>query len=324
MPGMMWLEVDVVVPVAARDAVVEWFLEHGAAGVREDWQGLWDGDGPIVSGDPADWAGDAPPNRTGQVVLVGWVDAVTPREALLADLAGALGRAEALAPGAANAKVEVWEVPDRDWNAVWKSSWQPAPVGRNLLVCPSWLGPPEDAAGRVVLRIDPGMAFGTGTHFTTSSCLEFLEEILPSRPAGEPTRLLDVGTGSGILAVAGLKLGAAEAGGVDVDLDAVAEAIGNAAVNDVGDRFRAFQAPFPPGLGFFHVAFANILAETVVDLSPAIAALLLPGGDLVVSGVLHERDDSVQVALSGLGLSRVGERRDQRWVTSRWRMGSRG
>ena len=307
-----WLELRVTVPVAAQDAITAWLLDRGAAGVQEEYPGLGlDLDGPLVSGDPAEWRGEAPGNPTGRVTLVAWVESDTGPAAADEALQSAV-RAAAGPDAAATARVKAVE--DCDWSAAWKAGWQPTPAGRSLMICPSWLEPPP--GDRIVLRIDPGMAFGTGTHFTTAGCLELLEDALAARPAGEAVAVLDVGTGSGILAIAALKLGAARALGIDVDPDAVHAAAENAATNGVGDRFTARIAAVGPADGSFQVVLANILAHTLIDLAPSLAAAVAPRGELIVSGVIDERADDVDNALRAQGLAQVRIRKGEGWVAA--------
>jgi ribosomal protein L11 methyltransferase len=219
-------------------------------------------------------------------------------------------------PGAALSPIDAFELPEQDWNAEWKASWQPLPVGKRLIICPSWIQPPL-APGRMVLGLDPGMAFGTGTHFTTGSCLEFVEEIMET--AVPPVDVLDVGTGSGILAIAALLLGAKSAHGIDVDSDAVAEALVNAQRNNVDDRFTASDLPLSGEEGRFAVVFANLVAQVILQLADPIAACDAPGGALVTSGVLRCHEEEIGQAMKERGLVEVEARRDDHWVTTRWR-----
>ena len=310
-PGR-WLELRVTVPVAAQEAVTAWMLDRGAAGVQEEYPGLGlDLDGPLVSGDPTEWRGEAPANPNPGVTLIAWIETDGGPAATTAALQAAV-RDAAGAEAAATASVKAIE--DCDWSAAWKADWKPTPAGRSLMICPSWLEPPP--GDRVVLRIDPGMAFGTGTHFTTAGCLELLEDALGARGAGEAVAVLDVGTGSGILAIAALKLGAARALGIDVDPDAVQAAVENAAANGVGDRFTARIPAVGPADGTFQVVLANILAHTLIELAPSLAAAVAPGGELIVSGVIDERADDVDTALQAQGLAQVRLRRGDGWVAA--------
>jgi ribosomal protein L11 methyltransferase len=207
-----------------------------------------------------------------------------------------------------------------NWVEAWKQHYQPIPIGRRLIILPAWIELPTQA--RIPIRIDPGMAFGTGTHPTTQLCLELLEEHL--RP-GEA--VIDVGCGSAILSIAAIKLGASRALGVDIDPQAIPNALANASANgtleqlEIGvgslgevlaGRFSLKQAP---------VVMANILAPILVRLlEEGLAEIVAPGGVLILSGVLDEQwqDASVpsplQEALRKHRLHGIDLRRSGDWI----------
>jgi ribosomal protein L11 methyltransferase len=308
-----WLELVVQVPTAAQDAVVAWLLDRGADGVQEDYPGLYPaGDGPVVSGDPSEWWGEAPRNDSGEVILTAWLPKPTAPEVEAEALRRFLREIDTFVPGVAEAPVTVRVAPDQDWNAHWKASWKPTPIGERLLICPSWEEPPETE--RVVMRIDPGMAFGTGTHFTTASCLGLIEG-LTADPDCRPRSLLDVGTGTGILAIGGLLLGIDRATGIDVDPEAVAEARENALRNGVGERLTVTSQPLAGDEGRFDVVVANLVAHTLLRLARPICRAVAPGGSLIVSGVLLCHEEAVDAAIRDHGLTPWTERRDDSWVT---------
>jgi len=194
--------------------------------------------------------------------------------------------------------IERAQVNEEDWATAWKKYYFPTKVGERLVVCPSWetYSPVE---GEVVLTIDPGMAFGTGTHDTTRLCMQLLEEHV--RPGD---RLLDVGTGSGILAVSALLLGAGAAVGVDIDEVAVRVANENAAANNVSDRVDFFAGDLADkASGRFRVVTANIVADVIIALAPTFPRHLKPGGAAVCSGIILPRKEEVLSALAAQGLS---------------------
>jgi ribosomal protein L11 methyltransferase len=160
----------------------------------------------------------------------------------------------------------------------------------------------------VEVVIDPGMAFGTGSHGTTALCLAALSDLLAGRPGAT---VLDVGTGSGLLAIAARKLGAARVAANDVDPKAVEVARENAAANGV--ELEIVEAPLPGIPGTFDVVVANILANTLVELAPELAAKLAPGGVLLLSGLLHPQEDEVRRAYVALGLAPLPGRREGEW-----------
>ena len=178
--------------------------------------------------------------------------------------------------GLAMRKHEVSTVPDHDWVAKSKDGFRPIRVSRLLWIVPSWSSPPD--AGAVNLILDPGLAFGTGSHPTTRLCLRWLEQ----RVAGGET-VLDYGCGSGILTIAALKLGAGRAVGVDIDSDAVAIAVENARRNGVAGEF--FEDGAVPAFAA-DLVVANILANPLKVLAPLIAERCRQGGHLALSGIL--------------------------------------
>jgi len=182
-------------------------------------------------------------------------------------------------------------VADRVWERVWLEGWKSMRFGEHLWVCPTTAAPPDDP-GAVVLRLDPGLAFGTGTHPTTALCLEALAGM---HWGGRS--LLDYGCGSGILALAALKLGAASATGVDLDPQALLASRENARLNGVADRLVLQHAG--AALQPADCVVANILAAPLIELAPRIGAACRPGGDLLLSGVLSDQAGAVAAAYAG-------------------------
>jgi len=206
-------------------------------------------------------------------------------------------------------------VADQDWVRVWMDRWQPMCFGTNLWVVPSWLAPPDPEAVNLIL--DPGMAFGTGTHATTGMCLEWL--------AQHPPRGLDVidfGCGSGILAIAALKLGARSAVGTDTDPQALVTARENAERNGVLDRLNLCLPEAVPA-DAADVVLANILAPALVVLAPTLIALTRPGGWLILSGILASQAEEVATAYAGQVDFERHEREDWAMLAGRRHAGER-
>lgn len=208
-------------------------------------------------------------------------------------------------------ELRVREVDETDWTEGWKSGYAPQRIGR-LLIVPSWLeatAEPDDVA----LRLDPGMAFGTGLHPTTRACLQLLQRIGPM-----PSRVLDVGSGSGILGIAALALGAERVDALDTDPVAVEATLANAAANGVADRMSARVGTLPPDSDeAYPLVLANLVAVVLVQLAAPLAAHLQPAGTLLASGIITERSAQVVGALAAAGL-RLDERVDDgEWVTLR-------
>jgi ribosomal protein L11 methyltransferase len=196
-------------------------------------------------------------------------------------------------------------LPERDWQREWLKDFRPMPFGRRLWVCPS--GFEVDAVDAVVVRLDPGLAFGTGTHPTTALCLEWLDST-----DLKGCRVLDYGCGSGILAIAALLLGAESAIGLDIDPQAITASRQNAARNGVAERLTT-TTQSAELTGQFDVLLANILASPLIDNAASISALLKPGGLLVLSGILGNQVDSVSGAYRGCVQFAASRTKDE-WV----------
>lgn len=207
-------------------------------------------------------------------------------------------------------------IADQNWMEAWKTRYQPIPIGRKLLILPAWLESPEP--GRVAIKIDPGMAFGTGTHPTTQLCLEFVEECLPE----DCPLVMDIGCGSGILAIAALKLGAQSALGVDIDEASIRNSRENAENNGIPDE--AFQLGLGSvseiragkfGAASAPLVLANILGPILVRLfDTGLAELVAPGGTLILSGILDHLAASVAAAAQKNGLALVETKTMGDWV----------
>ena len=204
---------------------------------------------------------------------------------------------------------------EEDWANNWKQYYKPLPIGDRLLVQPSWEEAPEKTA-RTILRLDPGMAFGTGAHHTTRMCLEYLEQTV--RPGAE---VLDLGCGSGILSIAALLLGAEDA--VAVDIDPVAERIAreNAAMNGIYEahyHIKTGDVLTDAGLqrlieGKYDLVVANIVADVILRLAPLAKGYCKPGAPFIVSGIIDERLDEVRSALRNAGFSIEDEKNAEGW-----------
>ncbi len=223
-----------------------------------------------------------------------------------------LGRIRSLPP------VEYRWVQETDWAKAWQQYYRPVMIGERLVIVPAWLESP--APERIAVRIDPGMAFGTGTHPTTQLCLELLEAGL-QRLRGERVDVIDLGCGSGILSIAALKLGADRALGVDIDPQAIAAARQNAVLNGVSEHLEArlgsvaelLAGEFP--IRRAHLLLANILSQVIIQLVEAgLTELLYPGGVGIFSGILQEQEDDVRACLERKGMRILQRRQQEDWV----------
>lgn len=181
--------------------------------------------------------------------------------------------------------ITVNKLEDQEWERVWLKNFKPIKVGERLWVCPNWCQPV--APGERTIMLDPGLAFGTGTHPTTALCLAWLAKQDLSSQA-----VLDYGSGSGILAIAALLCGAEHADAVDIDPLAVAAASENAVRNNIGSQFNSY---LPQELGSvkYSLVIANILAEVIIELRDTLLLHLAPSGTLLLTGILHTQVDRV-------------------------------
>jgi ribosomal protein L11 methyltransferase len=192
---------------------------------------------------------------------------------------------------------ETRELADEDWRDAWKKYFGVQRIGQRLVIVPSWVEH-HPKQGDVVLLIDPGMAFGTGQHPTTAMCLAALEDVV-----SDGASVLDLGCGSGILAIAAAKLGAGSVVAIDNDPQAIKATRANAAGNNVGDTIEAREGTLDAVNQHFDVVVANISGLTLERLAPLLARSLVSGGRLIASGFLDEAVDGLRAAFEGAGLS---------------------
>jgi len=231
---------------------------------------------------------------------VGWFQLSDNEKLLRAKISAAV-----LVYGVASDHIILHTLQQQDWETAWQKDWQAIPVGKNLWVRPSFCAGPTD--GRIDIVLDPGMAFGTGTHPTTQLCLEAIERACAEKV---PTTLLDMGAGSGLLAIAALKLGAASALAIDMEQDSVDACRVNADINGV--RLEAKLDDTPPSQQF-DLVVANILAAPLVWMAKELAACV--GGRLILSGLLTEQVDDVAAAYIAEGLVEVRRDSQGEWAS---------
>lgn len=208
-------------------------------------------------------------------------------------------------------ELSVTTTDDAAWTTAWREGYEPIRVGR-LTIVPSWLEPPKGSD--LVIRLDPGMAFGTGLHPTTRACLELLQTIEPM-----PSTVLDVGTGSGILSLAALRLGARRATGYDTDPLAIEASTANAKANGLGHRFEAQRGTLPETTDEgFRLVVANLVAAVLIELAPRLASHTSPGGTLIASGIIEDRSDEVEAALGRAAFEVIDWITEGDWVTVRF------
>lgn len=202
---------------------------------------------------------------------------------------------------------------DSEWLYKWQEYFKPTRVGSRIVVKPSWEEYTPDE-GDLVIEMDPGMAFGSGLHETTSMCIKALEKIIGNSGCKEGLRILDVGTGTGILAIAAVLLGADEALGIDIDPDAVRVAAENIEKNGMSGRITAQYGDLTEGVDYrADILVANLMADLVMRLSPAAAGHLDTGGWFITSGILDIKEDVVCRAIREAGFAIEEVMRDGEW-----------
>ncbi len=201
---------------------------------------------------------------------------------------------------------------DSDWQEEWKKYFKPTAIGERIVIVPSWENY-EPKEGEITIELDPGMAFGTGTHASTSMCLELLQETELAHRS-----LLDVGCGSGILSIAAAKLGASPITAIDIDPICIRTTAENAKINQVDDRIEVKTGDLTLGLeGKYDLIVANLIAEIVVRLTEQIGDFIHPGTVIITSGILVEKEALVIHALTAAGFSDFYIKRENGWSAIR-------
>jgi ribosomal protein L11 methyltransferase len=302
-----WIELNIDVPSEGIDLVCSELAELGCEGVTVEDREL----DTFVVPEPDT---NLPENYR--------IKAYFPQPASDEDLADRIKqRLESLAPlvpGLLPLTIDSRPVKNEDWAEGWKQHFSAVRIGRRLIIKPTW-ETFTPTANEVVVNIDPGMAFGTGTHGTTRLCLETLAELFERSPF--PARVLDVGTGSGILAIAAAALGAERVLACDIEEDSCRTATENAKLNGVLDQVVITGESIETLESGFAVVVANILAEENIRLGPELTKRLNPGGILILSGILQEKEALVTNAFAAFDLIGPAISREAEWVCLRYRKG---
>ena len=285
--GSRYWELTVAVPGDASEGLTNFVWELGALGVVEEESGA------------------------GQARLRAFFPDAADSDAITRGVDRYLGALECLGFAGAGAPA-VAIIADTDWAEAWRAHFAPLRVGARLLIAPPW-DVPSDADGRLVLTLEPGRAFGTGQHATTAGCLELLEAIVER---ARPACALDLGTGSGILAIAAARLGVTQVVAIDSDPDAVAAATANIERNALSARVicevadaATLESPRAP------LVLANLLAAAHRTLAPRYPRLVAAGGALVAGGCLDAEAADVSAALAAHGLRQTAARSIDGWTT---------
>jgi ribosomal protein L11 methyltransferase len=307
-PGV-WVELSVAADIEAVEAVSEILTRYAPGGTSvEPGFGLTDeGLGAIV-------------DVTKPAIVRAYLPGIDPAavEAAIAEAGTALGHLQAFGLRPIG-ELQTRLVREADWAEAWKSHFPVLRIGRRVVIRPTWRRHrklPDD----VVLSLDPGMAFGTGLHPTTRLCLAALETLadeglLASGSArGGAARVIDVGCGSGILAIAAGKLGAGELLGVDTDPIAVEATMANARLNGQARRLRVRRGSVPSGERPFDLVLANLIASLLVMLAEPLRDELVPGGRILASGIFRDREGDVRTAFEAVGLTVIRRWAEEDWV----------
>jgi ribosomal protein L11 methyltransferase len=299
---MNWLEVSLVVNGEAAEAVADVLARFAPEGVA-------------IEATQIESTPDDEGHAVGPVRVRAYLSADDELDAMRGQLEEALWHLGQLLP---LPEPRYQPIANADWSESWKANFQPIRAGRRLMIIPAWLyesfaNGSQAAPSDIPIVMDPGMAFGTGTHPTTQLCLGAIERHLT--PGVE---VLDLGTGSGILAIAAAKLGAGPIWALDIDAEAVRVARENVALNGVADRVRVQQGSVAEALqASYHAPFvvANILARVINDLlAQGLAHAVTPGGLLVVSGILDSQAYEVRAGLQRHGLTLLAQEQIEDWV----------
>ncbi|ADN74668.1 (LSU ribosomal protein L11P)-lysine N-methyltransferase [Ferrimonas balearica DSM 9799] len=267
---MAWIQIRLNATNETAETISDELMELGAASVTfVDAQ-----DTPVFEPLPGET------RLWGDTDVIGLFDAVT-------DMAPVIDALKAMPELAQQMTYKVEALEDKDWEREWMDNFHPMQFGRRLWICPSWREAPEPDAVNVML--DPGLAFGTGTHPTTALCLTWLDGL----ELGDKS-VVDFGCGSGILAIAAIKLGAQSVVGLDIDPQALTASADNAQRNGVEEKLTVYLPKNQPDDLQADVVVANILAGPLRELAPVISALVKPGGQLALSGLLVEQAEELR------------------------------
>ncbi len=279
-----WLQLSLKAPQAALDTISNYLIERGSPGVvlkRDEVRAFFAGP--------------------------------TKSSTLKRDVQRFLKGIKGIYPGVGEQPLRWTILKDRNWNDSWRRFFTPQKVGRCFWITPPWVTPPQSPR-RKVITIEPGMAFGTGTHATTRSCLEFLEEVMGTL-GREGVTALDVGTGSGILAIALAKIGASKIWAIDNDPIALKAARDNIHRNWVGKLVRLSNSGPEQVQGSFTVVVANLTAETIISLADSLQKKVSPEGYLILSGILGPKTGEILSRFPRNQFILACRKNQKEWVT---------
>ena len=307
---MEWMEVTVHTVTQGSDMVSMLLMQNGAAGTAiEDRADVPDPTKPHGYWELIDQSMiDAMPE---DVLVKAWLPLDERLSDRLTVIRQQLAALPELNPGVplGSLTLETNQVDEQDWAECWKKFYKPFRAGRSLVVKPTW-EPYEKQPGDKIIELDPGMAFGTGTHETTALCLSLLEDYV-----APGARMMDVGTGSGILAIGAALLGATDTLAIDIDPVAVRVAKENVAQNKLDQKIRVVEGDLTREVSdTFDLCTANILADVIIMLANPLKDRLKPGGVFICSGIIREREQDVLDGLTAAGYTLLDKQYRGEWV----------
>ena len=307
---MDWIEASVTTTSGAADAVSEVFINYGARGTQiMDRNDVPDHDEGTGFGEL--YGAELKNSLPEEVTVKAWFAS---RDEMLRAKAAveSMGGLEYFKPG--SLRFNLARVKDEDWAENWKQYYKPLRIGKRLVIRPIWENYKEKP-GDLVISMDPGMAFGTGTHETTRLCMEMIESHYTAGSA------LDIGTGSGILAITLAKLGCRKVTAVDIDPIAVKAAAENTARNHLGGQITVIAGDLTLDIsGEYDFVCANILADVVISLAQPLVSLLAEGGVFLASGIIRDRQDDVAEVFEKLGFILADRKAEGEWVALLFRL----
>ncbi len=297
---MDWIEVSLEVDGEAAEAVADLLSKYGHQGVAIEQAGF-----PIEV-----WPDEVPP--ADKLIVRAYFPADEQADAKKQQLREAIWHMSRLYPIPEPAFAVIKE---ENWAEAWKQHYKPLRLGKRLYIRPEWIKDGTPQPDDIVLVLDPGTAFGSGTHPTTQLCLIAIEDLLADWPGID---VLDLGCGSGILGIAALKLGASRVLGLDIDDLAIKASMTNAAYNEVTDRLTVQQGSLETLKGtarHFDLLLCNILAKIIIQLcEDGLSDVLRPGGKAIFSGIIEDQVDDVEAALRQNGFEPYHQRTQRDWV----------
>jgi len=304
-----WLEITLSAPSELCDALSNFLEELGTQGVFQE------------EADENGFSDDGTVDALEEIKSYLPLDSDTEQKIDL--LTGYIGNLSELFPHMETPSFTRREIVDPDWGERWKKYFKPLKIGRNIIIKPTWERYTPTSRD-IVVDIDPGMAFGTGQHPSTRLCIIAIEEIALTNRSFEQWSVLDIGTGTGILAICAAKIGAGSVAAVDLDPKAVEIAGTNTAINGVEDRVEIINRDASMCDGTFELITANLTASTLINLQSTITSLMKPGGYLVASGIIDRDAKNVEKIFRSEGVTLHETRSEEEWVCYLFRKGEAG